>query len=80
MKDVSTKQQLLVSTDGNAGPYIMVPVTQLDDLRLLLDRHNVHYLVDEDAISLNGEPEIGIVNLGRAGDAVAVQRILDRAN
>jgi hypothetical protein len=77
MKDAMTKQPLYVSTDGTAGPYIMVPVTQLDELRRFLDQHGVRYSVDEDAISLNGEPEVGIVNLGRAGDAKTVQRILD---
>ena len=32
MQDVTTKQPLYVSTDGTAGPYIMVPVTQLNFL------------------------------------------------
>lgn len=77
MKDVMTKQQLYVSTDGTAGPYIMVPETQMEELCRLLDMHGVGYLVDEDVISLNGEPEVGIVNLGRDGDAEAVQKILD---
>lgn len=77
MKDVTTRQPLYVSTDGTAGPYIMVPVAQLDDLRGILDRHRVRCSVDEDAISLDGNPEIAIVDLGRAGDAKGVQKILD---
>ena len=67
MKDVMTKQPLYVSTDGTAGPYIMVPETQLEELCRILDRHNVRYSVDEDVISLNGEPEVAILNLGRGG-------------
>jgi hypothetical protein len=76
MKDVATKKRLSVSTDGTAGPYIMVPVPRLEDVLRLLDQHRVRYAVDEDAISLNGAPEVAVVNLGRGGDAKGVQKIL----
>ena len=68
-----------VSTDGNAGPYIMVPVDQLDEIRSLLDANNIGYWVDEQAISLDGNPEITVINLGREGDAARIQRLLDSA-
>jgi hypothetical protein len=77
MIDVSTKKPLCVSTDGDAGPYIMVPVQQIDDVRALLDAANIQYWVDEEAICLDGKPEITVVNLGHRADAVAVQSILD---
>lgn len=77
MKDVTTQQPLYVSTDGTAGPYIMVPVSQLEAVRQLFGKHHIPFTVDEDAISLNGEPEIAVVDLGRSGDARKVQRILD---
>jgi hypothetical protein len=77
MKDVTTTKPLYVSTDGTAGPYIMVPVAQLDEVCHLLERHRVRYSVDEDVISLDGEPEVAIVNLGRGGDAEGVQKVLD---
>jgi hypothetical protein len=77
MTDTITKKPMRVSTDGTAGPYIMVPVSQLDDLRRLLDGRGVRYWVEEHAISLNGGPETTVVNLGREGDARAVQAILD---
>ncbi|MDZ7620103.1 MAG: hypothetical protein U1E05_24130 [Patescibacteria group bacterium] len=77
MIDVVTKKPLNVSTDGTAGPYIMVPLDQLDDIQRLFDQHGIHYWVDEDAISLNNEPYVAVVNLGRGGDAAAVQTILD---
>lgn len=79
MIDLSTKKPLCVSTDGNAGPYIMVPVQQLDDLRTLLDDNNILYSVDQDAISLDGKPEIAVVDLGHGSDAASVQNILDIA-
>jgi hypothetical protein len=77
MTDAATKQRLRVSTDGTAGPYIMVPVSQLDEVRGILDTRNVGYWVEENAVSLNGAPEIAVVNLGRGGDAAAVQALLD---
>jgi hypothetical protein len=55
----------------------MTPVSQLDEVRRLLDSHHVRYWVEEDAISLDGAPETIIVNLGREVDAKAVQALLD---
>ena len=77
MKDTTTKEPLNVSTDGTAGPYIMVPVSQLDEVCRLLDEHHVRYSVEENVISLDGAPEISVINLGRGGDSKNVQRILD---
>lgn len=79
MIDISTEKPLRVSTDGDAGPYIMVPVQQIGDVRRLLDAESVPYWVDEEAISLDGKPEVTVVNLGRAADPDAVQKMLDNA-
>lgn len=54
MIDTTTHQRLLVSTDGGAGPYIMVPVSQLEKVTAQLDAHRVSYWVDEEALSLDG--------------------------
>jgi hypothetical protein len=80
MIDVTTKKRLSVSTDGNAGPYIVVPLAQVDDVRNLLDANEIQYWVDEAAISLDGQPELTVVNLGSGSDAAAVQKILDDAS
>jgi hypothetical protein len=79
MIDAMTRKPLYVSTDGTAGPYVMVPVSQLADLRELLDKHRIRYSVEEDAISLDGAPEIAVVDLGHGADDAAVQAILDSA-
>lgn len=79
MIDTSTKKPLYVSTAGDAGPYIMVPVRQVDGVRALLDGNNVPYWVDQQAVSLDGKPEVTVVNLGRGADPAAVQNILDNA-
>ena len=78
MADMKAHGRLYVSTDGNAGPYIVVPVEQLVEIRSLLDTNQVVYWVDEEAISFDGNPEIAVVNLGRSGDAASVQQLLDR--
>jgi hypothetical protein len=79
MIDEMTKDSLRVSTDGIAGPYLMVPVTQLDAVLAVLDRHKVRYWVDADAISLDNEPAITVINFDRSGDAAWIQAILDEA-
>lgn len=79
MRDATTNDRLRVSTDGTAGPYIIVPVKRLDEICNLLSTHNVQFSVDETAISINGEPEFAVIDLGRSGDANTVQRILDQA-
>ena len=77
MTDATSQQRLRVSTDGTAGPYIMVPVSQLEEVKGLFNARRIRYWVDENAISLNGEPEVTVINLGREADAAAVQEILD---
>ncbi len=79
MLDISTNKPMRVSTDGHAGPYIMVPVEQLGCVRELLETHRFTYWVDEDAISINGGPEVTVVNLKPGSDADFVQRLLDDA-
>jgi hypothetical protein len=68
-----------VSTDGTAGPYIMVPISQLPDVRQLLDEHSVRYSVEEDAISLDDAPYIAVIDLDRRANVTAIQDILDSA-
>ena len=77
MTDSTTKAPLRVLTDGTVGPYIELPVSQLDEVRRLLDSHDINYSVEEDYISFNGSPEEATIDLGRDGDAAAVQTILD---
>ncbi len=78
MIDAITRNPLRVSTDGTAGPYIMVPVSQLDEVRQLLEKNRIRCWVEEDVISLNGAPEVAVVNLGPVADVTAIQAILDK--
>ena len=77
MNDGMTQDRIRVSTDGVAGPYVMVSVDQLARVRALLDRHKIHYWTDADAISLDGKPAIVVINFGRFGDAARIQTLLD---
>ncbi|AGA28198.1 hypothetical protein [Singulisphaera acidiphila] len=77
MIDTTTRRPLRVSTDGTAGPYIMVPVSQLDRVRRLLLDNKIPHRVDEDAISLGGNPAVVVIDLVRSDDAERTQAILD---
>jgi hypothetical protein len=79
MIDVETRQKLKVHTEGDAGPYIIVPVSQLEVVKDLLKRHQVAFSTDDYLISVDGKPEVTLVNLGTGTDAQRVQRILDDA-
>ncbi len=77
MTDVTTQRPLRVSTESTAEPYIDLPVSQLADVCRLLDDQGIKYWVDEYAVSLDGGPETTMINLGHAGNAAAVQILLD---
>lgn len=77
MTDTTTRKPLRVSTDGNAGPYIMVPLSQLDQVRRLLQENNIPHRVDEHAISLGGNPAVSFIDLLQRADAKRTQAILD---
>jgi hypothetical protein len=80
MIDEMTEERIRVSTDGVAGPYLMLSMTKLGHVCQQLDKHAIRYWVDADAISLDGKPPIAVINFGRAGDAASIQTILDKAD
>lgn len=80
MIDASTRKPLLVSAGGDAGPYIIVPMRQVEDVRALLRANDVAHWVDEDTISFDGGPAVTVVNLESSSDCLSVQRILDNAS
>ena len=77
MIDTSTQKRLSVSTDGEWS-YIRLPVSQLDEVEALLKANKVSYWVDEEALSLDGKPEVTWINLKYRTDPAAVQSLLDR--
>ncbi len=79
MTDAMTRKPLKVSTDGAAGPYIMLPVSQLAEVGDLLKDCGISFSIDENAISFDGRPEVALVNLTRGTDVAKIQSILDSA-
>lgn len=79
MIDVETHKPVRVSTDGDAGPYLMVPLEQLADVRRALREHEIVHFVAEDAIELDGRPVIAIIDFARNADANLIQSALDAA-
>ena len=80
MIDLETQEKLQINIDGDAGPYLMVPLQQLPDLRVLLQQKLIPHTVDEDAIQFDDRPVIAIVNFGRGADPVRLQRLLDETD
>jgi hypothetical protein len=77
MIDSFTKERIKVSDDGDAWPYIMVQLDQLELVKKLLDHSGIPNSVDEDAISFNDQAYSVIVNLEQNVDVAAVQKLLD---
>ena len=77
MTDATTSRPLRVIPAADAGPYLMLPLSQLADVRRLLDEHRVRYWADREAISLNGAPAVAFINFSRVVDAYRVQELLD---
>ena len=79
MSDAVTGQPIRVSTDGTSGPYIMVPATQVERVRRVLEANGIPHWVDHRVISVDGKAAIAVINLGRRTDARQVQSLLDTA-
>jgi hypothetical protein len=80
MTDRTTGSQMRISTDGRAGPYLIVPVQQVDAARRILDQAHIHYWVDRTAVSMSGGPLLSVINFGKNANADDIQAVLDRAS
>ena len=80
MIDATTHERLIVHAEATGGPYIMVPLDQLDAVEAVLRANSISHWTDADSISLDGKPAIVVINLGRGTDASRVQRLLDGTN
>lgn len=78
MTNAMTKKPLRVWGEESEWPWIGLPVSQLDEVRRLLDEHGVQHTVDELYVSLNDGPFTALIKLKRGTDGKAVQAILDR--
>ena len=77
MTDTATMQPIRVLVDEATGPYIKLPATQVDQVRAVLDAHEVRFWVSHFAISFEGNPARTSIYIKRGTDAHAVQTFLD---
>lgn len=71
------EERLYVSTDGTAGPYVIVPIGLLDSVHQALSEARIPFTVDEDAVLLGGQPALSVVDLGHGADIGRVQEVLE---
>ena len=79
MTDKHTGRRLVVSKDGRSGPYLIIPLMQVNDVRRVFDQSGIRFWVDETAISLDGKPATTVVNFGKSVSPDTVQSLLDTA-
>ncbi|HEX5445010.1 MAG TPA: hypothetical protein VFW87_14325 [Pirellulales bacterium] len=77
MMDATTHRPLSVSAAQDAGPYIVIPFAQLEQVTSLLDENAISYWVDDEALSVDGKPEVIFVNFSAQTHPTTVQRLLD---
>lgn len=80
MPSSSTDKPLYVSTDGTAGPYIIVTPEQLAPVVEALRSGGISFQVDQDAVLLNGARALAVIDLGMEADVPRVQLILERVD
>jgi hypothetical protein len=79
MIDIETRTPLRVSTEGDAGPYLMLPLDQLPDVQRVLAENDIAHTVEDDAIQLDDKPVIAIIDFGVDADVARIQSVLDAA-
>jgi hypothetical protein len=77
MRTTLADSQLVVSTDGTAGPYIIVTPEQLKPVTQALQAQNIPFETDDDAVMLDGRPALLVIDLGHNADIDRVQSLLD---
>jgi hypothetical protein len=68
MATSATDAPLTVSTDGSAGPYVIVNPDQYGPVAEALLADGVRFHVDQDAVLMAGAPALAIIDLGLEAD------------
>ena len=77
MINTSTRKPLSVRPYGSFNAFISLPLTQLDEVTALLKANEIPHWVDDEALSVDGKPEVIWIYLEKISDMAAAQRILD---
>ena len=76
MNNITTHPPLRVRT-SDVGPYLKLPLAQVDAVCRVLDRHGIRYLMDDIVMSLNGGPERTSISFHESERTEKIQAILD---
>jgi hypothetical protein len=70
---------IMVHTDGNSGPYILVPKARVTEVKQALIKADTHFHSVIKGITIVNHPdtEEKIINLGNDADVKAAQSVLD---
>ena len=77
MRSILVDAPLEVSTDGLAGPYIVVTPQQMKPVADALRARGIHFEPDDDTVILDGRPALSVIDLGQNADVEQVQGVLD---
>jgi hypothetical protein len=58
----------------------MLPYTQLDEVRRILDENRISYWVEDEVIAIDDGPEIAYVEFPRSESEARIQALLDSVN
>ena len=78
MIDIELHSRLVVRSEGDAGPYLMVPVQQLAAVEAVFAAARIPFSTSRDALQMDGHDAIAVVDFGRRADAAHVQAVLDQ--
>ena len=77
MTDELTQKRITVSEGTKGGPYLVIPFSQLEAVKQLLDQHAIVYWPDPMSISVNGKPPVIFINFSERVQGNHLQEILD---
>lgn len=77
MIDVELNDRLTVHTEGDAGPYLMVPIQQLAQVEAVLHNAHITYSLSRDVVQVDGHDADALIDFGRRADPARIQTILD---
>lgn len=76
MLDDYNNQPFTVSTDGDAGPYLMVKPAQVVAVQMAFSKHRISHAIDYDATQNGGTGVLTVFNFGHSADVTRIERIL----
>ena len=79
MIDITTNKPFRIQVGRESHAGMPVALSQLDDVKRVLDQHGVNYWVLEGSVSFRGGPATTHIVYSRNNDHQAVQALLDAA-